>query len=145
MACGHTICPDEDCGWSYLFSSERRDNCRRVQRCFEESCSSLKVLGPSGFLLYDACLGHCHRDKTNPKSPSVYASTNEYLCNNFDPVTLVDYFGANVCGVPDDQTKVGQIQEAMEQAGVQRRRVLLFIAVVILILLIALLWENKGK
>ena len=143
--CGHTICPDEDCGWTYLFNSERRDNCRRVQRCFEGSCSSLKAFGPSGFLLYDACLGHCHRTQTDPKYPSAYTSTDEYLCNNFDPVTLVDYFGANVCGVAQDQTKVGQVQEATAQSNAKTRRVLVFIAIVILILLTVLLWKNKGK
>ena len=143
--CGHTICPDEDCGWTYLFSGERRDNCRRVQHCFEDSCSSLKALGPSGFLLYDACLGHCHRQENNPKYPSAYASTNEYLCNNFDPVMLVDYFGANVCGVPGEETKVGQVQQATEASNAQTRWVLFFIAIVILILLSALLWKNKDK
>ena len=143
--CGHTICPDEDCGWTYLFSGERRDNCRRVQHCFEDSSSSLKALGPSGFLLYDACLGHCHRQENNPKYPSAYASTNEYLCNNFDPVMLVDYFGANVCGVPGEETKVGQVQQATETSNAQTRWVLFFIAIVILILLSALLWKNKDK
>ena len=143
--CGHTICPDDDCGWVYLFNGGGRANCRRVQRCFEESCSSLKALGPSGFLLFDACLGHCHRQENDPKYPSAYASTNEYLCNNFDPVTLVDYFGTNECGVDPEQTKLGQIEEATARYDARTRMVLIFIAVVILILLAVLLWKNKAR
>ena len=58
---------------------------------------------------------------------------------------LVDYFGANVCGVPGEETKVGQVQQATEASNAQTRRVLFFIAIVILILLSALLWKNKDK
>lgn len=143
--CGHDICPDDNCGWKFLFNKGRRNDCRRIQRCFEDSCSSLKTLGPSGFLLYDACLGHCHRTEADPTYPPAYPSTEEYLCNNFDPVALVDYFGANVCGVPAAQTQSGQVREASAAANAQTRQALLFIALVILILLSVLLWKKKGK
>ena len=143
--CGHDVCPDDNCGWKHALSRTRRNNCRRVQRCFEEYCSSLKAFGPSGFLLYDVCLGHCHRAEDNPKYPAAYPTTDAYLCDNFDPVALVDYFGVNVCGVPGDQTNVGQIQTAAAQSGARTRQVLLFIAGVILVLLAVLLWKNKGK
>ena len=143
--CGHDICPDDNCGWKYPFNKNRREDCRRIQRCFEDSCSSLKALGPSGFLLYDACLGHCHRDEYDPQYPPKYPSVNDYLCANFDPVALVDYFGVNVCGVPADQTQVGQVQQAAAQSAAQTRRVLLFIALIILILLAVLLWKKKRK
>ncbi len=142
--CGHDICPDDNCGWKHLFNKKRRNNCRRVQRCFEESCSSLKALGPSGFLLYDVCLGHCHRAENDPKYPPAYPSVDEYLCNNFDPVTLVDYFGVNVCGVPESQTKVGQVNAAASQSSTANRQILLFIGLLILILLIVL-WSKRGK
>ena len=135
--CGHDICPDDDCGWKHPFSSERRNNCRRVQQCFEDKCSSLKSLGASGIILYDACLGHCHRDAKNPQFPGAYDSVNEYLCNNFDPVVLVDYFGVNVCGIPDDQTVTGKKNQYTEDANTQTRNALVLIGIIILVLLIA--------
>ena len=143
--CGHTICPDEDCGWTYLFNSDRRDNCRRVQGCFEDSCSSLKALGSSGFLLYDACLGHCHRAETDPQNPRSYPTVEAYLCQNFDPVALVDYFGIQVCGVGEGASQTGQAQAAAAQAQAQRRRTLWLMALVIVMLLIVLLWKHKNR
>ena len=142
--CGHDICPDDSCGWKHPFNKGRRENCRRVQRCFEESCSSLKALGPSGFVLYDVCIGHCHRSETDPKYPSKYPTPDQYICANFDPVALVDYFGVNVCGIAEDKTKAGQVKEAATKSNVQTRNVLIFIGAVILILLIVV-WNNKGK
>lgn len=134
--CGHDICPDDSCGWKHPFNKDRRENCRRVQQCFEDSCSGLKALGPSGIVLYDACLGHCHRKATNPNYPGAYDSVNAYLCNNFDPVTLVDYFGVNVCGVPEDQTGLGKKQQAADESNSQTRAALIVIAILIVVLLI---------
>ena len=94
--------------------------------------------------MYDVCLGHCHRAENDPKYPLAYPSVDAYLCNNFDPVTLVDYFGVNSCGVPESQTKVGQVNAAASQSSTANRQILLFIGLVILILLIVL-WNKRGK
>lgn len=142
--CGHDICPDDNCGWKHLLNKKRRENCRRVQRCFEESCSSLKALGPSGFALYDVCLGHCHRSSSDPKWPSRYPTPDEYLCANFDAVTLVDYFGVAICAIPDGkETANDKVKKASEASNSQTRNALIFIGAIIL-LLIVIVWNNRG-
>lgn len=140
--CGHDICPDDNCGLLYLLNGGRRYRCRRIQQCFEDRCSSLKTLGPSGFALYDACLGHCHRVENDPTYPENYASINQYLCANFDPVTLVDYFGVNVCGVPEEQTQVYQQQQAEVKNSATTRKYLGVIAGVIVVLLLIFLVKD---
>lgn len=108
----------------------------------ESHCSSLKALGPNGFTLYDACLGHCH-DDGSAKYPPKYPSVNEYLCDNFDPVALVEYFGVNPCAVKVEDTKIGQQNEAADKANQQMLIGLVVVAVVVAVLLIIL--TNKTK
>ncbi|MEZ4941842.1 MAG: hypothetical protein R3D58_13260 [Saprospiraceae bacterium] len=142
--CGHDICPDDSCGWKHPFNKSRRNNCRRVQACFEETCSSLKVLGGSGFVLYDACLGHCHRKPNDPKAPGRYPTPEQYLCANFDPVTLVDYFSVDICDLPDGkQTQQQKRQQEEDESRAQTRNALIFIGLIVLILLV-FVWNKKG-
>ena len=108
--CGHDTCPDTNCGLKHPFNGGRREVCNRRKNCFEVNCSSLKALGPSGFALFDVCLGHCHRDPSDAKYPGKYPTVEQYLCENFDPVALVDYFGVNPCGVAPGETIVGKSQ-----------------------------------
>jgi len=136
--CGHDICPDDNCGLKHPFNGGRRARCNRIKGCIESRCSTLKALGPNGFTLFDACIGHCHDDGL-PKYPGKYTNVNAYLCDNFDPVTLVEYFGVNPCGINEADTKIGKINEAENAANNQ---VLIGLAVVAIIIVILLLLMN---
>ena len=136
--CGHDVCPDDNCGLLYPLNGGRRARCRRIQGCIEADCSSLKAAGPNGFALYDACIGHCHKIETDPTYPPNYASVNDYLCANFDAVSLVEYFGINPCAVPIDQTSVGQVNAKEEDANKQTQNSLLVIAAIVLLLILFL-------
>lgn len=140
--CGHDICPDDNCGWKYPFNKTRRNRCRSIQQCIESSCNGLKAF-QNGFALYDACIGHCHRDRSDPTNPDRYPSVESYACNNFDPVVLADNFGANICNVPIEQTKVGEVQAQQNQLNTQQQKQLAAVFVVVLALLAIFLLTRK--
>lgn len=142
VKCGHPICPDHNCNLKFPFNGGARARCKRIQGCVSSHCSSLKALGPSGFVLYDACIGHC-QDDGSAKYPPKYPSVNEYLCENFDPVALVEYFGVNPCAVDVDVTKIGQQNKAADDANRQMLIGLVAVGVVVTVLLIMLTKTNK--
>jgi hypothetical protein len=133
MACGHDICPDTRCGVRFALNGGARFRCNRIKGCQEAFCNDLKVVGPNGFVLYDMCLGHCH-DDGSPKYPPKYRNTNEYLCANADPQTLIEYFGVNPCLVSEDGTKIDLQNKAYEQSNKQAITFLIVIVAIIIAL-----------
>lgn len=139
--CGHDVCPDTNCGLKHPFNGGRRARCRRIQGCVESYCSELKALGPNGFTLYDACIGHCHDDGA-AKYPPKYQHVDDYLCANFDPISLVEYFGVNPCEVAEGETKIGKINAAEDNSNRQMLIGLAAVAVVVGVLLLILYRKN---
>jgi hypothetical protein len=82
----------------------RRANCERIKGCQARVCSPLLAAGPSGAVLYDACLGSCHSNSGTAGYPGDFESTNQYLCATIDGVDLVQYYGINPCDVDETQT-----------------------------------------
>lgn len=134
--CGHPICPDTNCALKHPFNRGRRNTCKAVQRCVSERCSTLKALGPSGFTLYDVCIGHCNGSPTSATYPTKYQTPDAYLCANFNAVDLVDYFGINPCQINEADTKVGQLKAASASDNNQTQIALLFMGAFAAILLI---------
>ena len=139
--CGHSICPDTNCVVRSPFSRKGLEYCRGVKQCFETHCAGLLSLGPSGAVLKDSCMGHCHDPKAK-NYPGKYLTQTEYLCANFDPVTLADYGGVNICAVPEELTKVGQLKTEEDAANVQSKKSIAFIGLIILALLFMLFWKK---
>lgn len=140
--CGHDVCPDDNCNLKHLFNQSKLIRCRKIQGCIETSCSSLKIY-EGGFALYDACIGHCHREWNDPKNPNNYDTMSEYACANFDPVVLADNFGANICNVPIEQTKVGEVQTQQNKLNTQQQKQLTAVFVIVLALLAIFLITRK--
>lgn len=132
--CGHPICPDTNCGWKHPFNDVKRSRCNRAQKCISTYCSGLKLF-TGGAALYDICVGHCQGDEKGGTYPPNYKGTTDYACANFDNATLVDNFGANICGVDYKETKVGQLEEAANKDNSNQQKMVGAILVVVLALL----------
>lgn len=140
--CGHDICPDDNCNLKHLFNQGALIRCRKVQKCIETSCSSFKAY-QGGFALFDACIGHCHREWNDRKNPSNYRTFEAYACANFDPVVLLENFGADICNVAWEETKGGKVQSEQEKLNTQQQKQLAAVFVVVLALLAIFLLTRK--